>query len=152
MILFSSVMLRVNTNSLENTDTVYNSKFAILGTSLANSIIEEASDKAFDENTVDNSITDSTYLTPPSSLGREDGEVYPHFNDVDDFNGYTRTDSTMPSAVFHLICKVEYVSTLNPDVVSSSCTWSKRITVSVYSSSMSDTLKLSSLYTYWTFR
>ena len=152
LVLLSTLFLRVNTSYLHNSTTSNKSKFEILAASLANSVIEEASDKAFDNNTVDNSATDFSQLTLPDSLGVDDGDEYPNFNDIDDYNGFTKTDSTLPSAIFHLSCTVNYVSQLNPDVISLTRTWTKKITVMVTSPSMSDTVKLSSLFCYWAFR
>lgn len=152
LVLLSTLFLRVNTNYLQNSTTANRSKFEILAASLANSVIEEASDKAFDNNTVNNSATDLSDLTLPDSLGLDDGDEYPNFNDVDDYNGYTKVDSTLPSAVFHISCSVNYVNQLTPDITSYTRTWTKKISVMVTSPSMSDTVRLSSLYCYWAFR
>ena len=152
LVLLSTLFLRVNTNYLQNSTTTNESKFEILAASLANSIIEEASDKSFDNYTVHNSATVLTDLTLSDSLGVDNGDQYPNFNDIDDYNGFTKTDSTLPSAVFHLSCTVNYVTQLNPDIISLTRTWTKKISVIVTSPSMSDTVKLSSLFCYWAFR
>lgn len=151
MILLSTLILRVNNNFGSNTATVYNSKFAILAASIGNSIIEEASGKAFDEETVNAPAKKLSKLTQPDELGPESGETYPDFNDIDDYNGYTKTDSTMPSAVFKSVCTVTYVNPNSPDTKSNARTWTKKISVTVTSPSMTDTVKLSSLYSYWVF-
>lgn len=151
MILLSTLILRVNNNFSSNTSTVYDSKFAILGTSIGASVIEEAMGKAFDEGTADSSATGLTDFTAPHKLGPETGEVYPNFNDFDDYNGYIKIDSTMPSAVFKISCVVSYIDPNTPDVTSSSATWTKKISVIVTSISMKDTVRLSSLFSYWYF-
>ena len=151
MILLSTIILRVNNNFSINTSTVYDSKFAILGTSVGASVIEEAMGKAFDESTADTSASSLTDLTNPNKLGPETGEAYPNFNDFDDYNGFTKIDSTMPSAVFKIHCVVTYVDPNTPDVTSSNATWTKKISVTVTSVSMKDTVKLSSLFSYWMF-
>jgi hypothetical protein len=151
MILLSTLILRVNNNFSINTSTVYDSKFAILGTSVGASVIEEAMGKAFDENTVDTSATSLSNLTAPNKLGPETGEVYPNFDDFDDYNGYTKIDSTMPSAIFSISCVVTYVNPNTPDDKSSTATWTKKISVTVTSISMKDTVRLSSLFSYWVF-
>ena len=152
MVLLSTLILRVNTNFAENSDTVYNSKYEILASSLGNSIIEEASGKAFDQVTTKNPISSLTGLTLPASLGLDSGEVYPYFDDFDDYNNFTKIDSTLPSAVFKINCKVQYVTPDDLDGASLVCTWTKKITVTVTSISMADTVRLSSLYSYWVFR
>lgn len=152
MILLSTLILRVNNNFGTNTTSVYNSKFAILAASIGNSIIEEASGKAFDNKTVNAPAKKLSDLTLPGKLGPESGETYPDFNDIDDYNGYTKTDSTMPSAVFKTVCSVVYVNPDSPDVTSKNArTWTKKISVTVTSPSMTDTVRLSSLYSYWVF-
>ena len=95
MILLSTLILRVNNNFSTNTSTVYDSKFAILGTSIGASVIEEAMGKAFDEATSDSSASSLNDFTAANKLGPETGEVYPNFNDFDDYDGFTKTDSTI---------------------------------------------------------
>lgn len=152
MVLLATLVLRVNRNMSAGTDTVYDSKFVILATSLGNSILEEASDKAFDEATTSNSVNSLNSLTLPVKLDHESGESYPDFDDVDDYNGFTKVDSTLPSAVFKAVCSVDYVEANTPDIHSVIRTWTKRVSVTVTSISMSDTVRLSSLYSYWVFR
>lgn len=151
MMLLSILVLRVNTTFQNTSDMLQNSKLGLLATSIATSQIEEISRLAFDESTVSNSASSLTSLTPPGSLGPESGENYPNFDDVDDFNGYTRTDSSM-TAIFNISCTVTYVAPGSPDVPSSSSTWDKKITINVSSRSMKDTIKMSTIYSYWFFR
>lgn len=156
MILLSTLILRVNNNFAGNTETVYDSKFAILATSVGASVIEEAMGKAFDDNTAGAPASKLSDLTEPHKLGPEGGESYSSFNDFDDYNGYVKIDSTMPSAVFDIQCTVCYVDPNSPDVTSNSRTWTKKISVIVYADSnstslMKDTVKLSSLFSYWVF-
>ena len=156
MILLSAIVLRVNNNFLTTNDVMMDSKFGVLAVSLAQSIIEEANNKAFDEHTDGNPIHDVSLLTSPDSLG-EDSEVYPNFNDFDDFNGYKRRDSSMPSAVFDISCRVCYVEPNGSSIVEvySHPTWHKKIEVTVTSPSMKkadgslDTIKLAAIYSYW---
>ncbi len=151
MMLLSILVLRVN-NTFQNTSSVLlNSKLGLLATSIATSQIEEISRLAFDESTVSNSVGSVSSLTAPGLLGPEAGEVYPNFDDIDDFNGYTKTDSSM-TAIFNIACSVQYVSSASPDIVSSTPTWNKKITIYVSSPSMRDTIKMSTVYSYWFFR
>ena len=105
MVLLSVLVLSVNNTIFNTGNSLNESKFDILATSIGTSIIEEASNKAFDENTVDTSVTSKTELS--KVLGAE-GETHSSFDDFDDYNGYTGTDSTMPSAVFDCRCRVDY--------------------------------------------
>ncbi len=158
MLLLSVTILGLNGKILNTSNVLYNTKFGVLAVSLGTSIVEEANGKAFDLAGSDDAITSLSQLTPPSGLGPAGGEYYPDFNDFDDFNGFTKTVNNMPSAVFTIYCKVYYVSDSNPTVISSSTTWHKRIDVFITSPSMRnannqlDTVKLSSVYSYWHFR
>lgn len=158
MMLLSVTILGLNSKFLNTSTVLYNTKFGVLAASLGTSLIEEASAKPFDFSGSGGAISSLSLLTAPSALGPATGEVYPNFNDFDDFNGYTRTVTNMPSAVFNIKCTVCYVSADNPSVKSSVVTWHKRIDVFVTSPSMKnannkqDTLKLSSVYSYWYFR
>ena len=152
MILLATIMLRVNTSTLQTMTSTYNSKYDILAASIANSIIEEAKDKKFDEATVSSAVSSTYSLTSSGNLKAEYGETYPDFDDFDDYNGYTKIDSTIFPTLFNAVCTVEYITDLNPDVKSLTQTWTKKITVAVSSDATTDTVKLSSLYSYWVFR
>jgi len=133
---------------------MYNSNFGITATSIASSIIEDASKKRFDNiYYIDSStVNDPKYFS--SKLGVEAGEDSTNpktFNDFDDYNNYTATDNSMPTAVFNIACKVNYVNDDDLDAVSSTQTFHKKITVRVWSKSMEDTVVISSIYSYWNF-
>jgi hypothetical protein len=156
MFILAMVVLRVNNTFLSTSDVMYNTKFGVLAVSLGSSVIEDASGKAFDAQTDTTSITDVNLLTAHTGLGPKSGEYYPHFNDFDDFNGFTKTDSTMPSAVFNVSCRVCYVEVSGSAIVEvSKKTWHKKIEITVTSPSWKrvdgtlESVKLSSIYSYW---
>jgi hypothetical protein len=151
--LLSTTVLSLHT-SFSNTDqVVMKSKLGITATSLASSIIEEASGKAFDQVTDENIATLTSQLTAPGSLGVETGEFYPDsINDFDDFNNLTLTQSFAQGGTFNIKCKVEYIDPSNPDVASAIATWHKKLTVQVASSAMTDTMKMQFIFSYWYFR
>lgn len=152
MFLLSLLVLRMNTTFLSTGEVMYNTKYGVLAVSLGTSMIEEANSKSFDCNTDTNSVSSLSSITAPSSLGPDSGESFSNFNDFDDFNNYQKTDTTMPGTVFNIKCQVGYVDTLNPDVFINQKTWHKRILVTVTSPSMQDTVRLSSVFSYWFFR
>ena len=156
MILLTILITSVNKNSLYTEDVMYNSNFGITATSIASSVIEDASKKRFDNIFyVDSStVYDFTYFTPPANLGVDSGEVITDprtFNDFDDYNGYTAIDSSMPSAIFNIACNVNYVNENALDDSLNNQTFHKKITVRVWSISMQDTMIMSSIYSYWNF-
>lgn len=57
MMLLSFLVLRFNSVHITSAQASYNAKFGIVATSLANSLIEEAKDKAFDELVLDTTKT-----------------------------------------------------------------------------------------------
>ena len=152
MVLLSTIMLRVNTVNFNSDNIRAEAQYGMLATSIATSIIEEAKGLAFDETTDTNTVSNVNDLTSAAALGKESGETYEKFNDFDDFDDYTKVDSTLPSAVFNISCKVDYVDPTNINVPSLSNTWHKKITVLVSSPFMRDTIRESSIYSYWYFR
>jgi MSHA pilin protein MshD len=114
LILLSILTLGINTSQLSTQDTMQNSKLGVLAVSVASSIMEEASEKAFDETSVEDFVGSLTSLTNRNSFGTESGESPDSSNTFDDFDGYSIVDSTMPSALFNVNCSVNYI---NPDLV-----------------------------------
>lgn len=158
MILLSVLIMNTNKTSLATEDVMYDSNFGITATSIASSIIEDASKKRFDNIFYDDADSSAVYdpnlFTPAGDLGIESGEDITDpktFNDFDDYNGYTKIEDSMPSATFHVSCRVKYVDDTALDDSSSTQTFHKKITVKVWSESMRDTMVLSSIYSYWNF-
>ena len=151
MALLSFLVLRVNGSQLTSEDRMQNTKYGLLAVSLASSVLEDANKKAFDNNTINNSVSATTGLTASTSLGPESGEVYDTYDDVDDYHNYSRLDTTMPSAAFFVKCSVCYVNPATPDISSSAQTWHKKITVQVTSKAMQDTVRLSQVFSYWNY-
>ncbi|HEX2869034.1 MAG TPA: hypothetical protein VHO03_18480 [Ignavibacteriales bacterium] len=152
MFLLSMLVLRMNTTFMSTGDVMYNTKYGVLAVSLGTSMIEEANSKSFDCNTDTNSVSSLSAITAPSSLGPEPGETVSSFNDFDDYNNYQKIDTSMPSAEFKIQCKVGYIDASNPDQFVNQKTWHKKILVTVTSPSMRDTVRLSSVFSYWFFR
>ena len=156
MMLLSFLILRFNSVQLTSAQASYNAKFGIVATSLASSMLEEAKDNVFDEIVLDTTkqITSASELS--TTLGPDAGEVYPNFDDFDDYNGLVYIDSlslrnpqTGAPTKFEIRSKVEYVNDLSPDIKSNINTYHKKITVSVTSSAMIDTVRLASIFSYW---
>ncbi len=156
MILLTILITNVNKNSLNTEDVMYDSNFGITATSIASSIIEDASKKRFDNIYYIDSTTvyNPSLFTSAGALGVETGEDITDpktFNDFDDYDHYTGVDSTMPSAIFNFSCRVYYVNDNDLDNSTNSQTYHKKITVRVWSKSMKDTMVMSSIYSYWNF-
>jgi len=153
LLLLSLTVLRVNNTILQTDSVMMDSKFGILATSIATSLIEKASKKSFDANTFEDAVSNLSGLTPANGLGPGAGETTPeNFNDFDDFDGYTEQITNLPSAVFDVSCEVCYVNPTNPDGKLSTQSWHKKMNVKVSSPSSKDTINLSTIYSYWHFR
>lgn len=156
LFLLSLVVLRVYNGFLNTNSVLLDSKLGVLATSIAASVVEESTGKAFDENTDSTSVSNLSDLS--STLGPETGETYPNFDDFDDYDGLKRMDTSIPAADFEVECKVDYVTDSNLDGSTTSRTWNKKITVFVTSPSMydidgkMDTIVMSAIYSYWYFR
>lgn len=153
LVLLSTAILTMNSGFGSSGELILKSKMAVTAVSLASSIIEEASGKAFDRRTDDSVVTSTSALTPVASLGKETGEVYPDsINDFDDFNNLTKIDAINQGGTFTTKCKVEYVLPANPDVAQTSPTWHKKLTVTITALGMTDTIKAQYIFSYWYFR
>ncbi len=156
LMLLSIVILRVNTGNLNTQEVLLDNKIEILATSVGNSFIEEAFTKEFDEYTVSMPAELLSNLKPANNLGPE-GESYPNFDDMDDFNGLDITKTIPGVDDFNIKCKVDYVNPINPEIPSLSRTWNKKITVRVTCDGMKnrngiqDTIVMSSVRSYWYF-
>jgi len=143
------LILRTQNTIISTQSTVQETKFGVLAVSLATSLIEEANRKSFDQNTDGFSLNDPNLLS--HTLNNEDGEAYSDFNDFDDFNNFDTTITNLPSADFNLHCEVFYVSDENPEIPENNPTWTKKLTVSVSSPFSQDTIRLSSIFSYFYF-
>jgi len=160
LLLLSLTVLRVNNNILYTDTVLYDSKFGIIANSIATSMIEKAHEKFFDAKTAEGPVANLSELTLP--LGPGTGETNPdNFNDFDDFNNYTQNDTFFTSLVFYSKCNVVYVNPSIPNGLDNKVntqTWHKKLTVSVTwrqndqtTSFAVDTIKQSSIYSYWYF-
>lgn len=157
MLLLTFLILRFNSIQLTSSEAAYNAKFSIVANSLANSIIEEAKDKVFDEVVLDSTVVINSASNFSTYLGKDAGEVYPFFDDFDDYDDLFVVDSlslkdpqTGLTTMFEIRSEVDYVDDLTPDKKSLNKSYHKRLTVSIISSAMVDTVKISTVFSFWT--
>ncbi len=157
MVLLSVIILGINQGYQINNEVMLDSKFDLLAISLAISIIEDANGLAFDANTSGGTtITDINQL---SSIGKGGSEFYisreqNNFNDFDDYDGLhiTYNDTTLRSAVYTIDCEAGYISDQTPDNFTNTKTWNKKLNVAISSPSMTDTIRMSTVMSYFYFR
>jgi MSHA pilin protein MshD len=157
MTLLTFLILRFNGIQITAAEAAYNAKFGIVANSLANSIIEEAKDKIFDEVVLDSTVVIHSASDFSTVLGNETGEVYPAFDDFDDFDNLYIVDSLSlidpqsgKSTKFEIRSTVDYVTDTNPNSISVNKTYHKRLAVAIFSDAMIDTVKLSTVFSFWT--
>ncbi|HEY6907014.1 MAG TPA: hypothetical protein VI230_06065 [Ignavibacteriaceae bacterium] len=108
LVIFSIISLLFNSSVLQNTTIEIEDKVYLTAFSLADDLIEEMKQKAFDERTVDFQAINKNQLTPPLSLGKDGTEVWPNFNDVDDYKGYTKLVDAPQAEGYTITCDVSY--------------------------------------------
>jgi hypothetical protein len=161
LVLLGSTIVTVNRSSLSHGVILQQTEIGVYAISLAMGMIEEATGKAFDEFTAPDATgetdvaTSTTQLTAVTSLGKEGSETYPDFDDFDDYNSF----NVNPRIVYvpgvdtmKIRCEVGYVKETNPDVIVNEKTWHKKMTVYVTGTVTQDTVKVSTIFSYWWFR
>lgn len=147
LLLFSLVSLNFNSTVLTNTTVEVENKIYLTAFSLADDLIEEIKQKAFDAETINFPTTNPNNLTPANSLGHGWWEVYPDYNDMDDYNGFTKTVSAPHAENYIVNCTVTYVDTDDPDIVVNTQTFYKKVTVTVSSPYLRSPISLSHIFT-----
>ena len=105
---------------------------------------------AYDQNTVlSQAKSIPASFTSANSLGSETGEVYSDFNDIDDYNNYTTTDTTIDGMTYTVSVGVGYVEINDKDTIVPTQTTLKKMTVTVVSDYLRNDISFSRLYPYW---
>lgn len=152
--ILSLIIINMNKNILLTEEVMLDSNLGIQAISLGASIIEEAERKSFDNQTDTSGVSNKSSLTAASSFGPDAGEDandHKTFNDFDDFHGYSIIDSSMAMTKFKITCTVEYADPDDPDKITTLKQWHKKIKVNVSSESMLDTVRLTTIFSYWAF-
>lgn len=144
IVLLSFVMLTFYSSEGSSTEMTIFNEALITSTGIAQTVIEELAMREFDENSITVILESADLLTLPMSLGPETGEDSLHlFDDIDDFNGYERTDSLSRLGNFDIEVVVNYIKAEEPDSIVNFRTFYKLATVSVTNAYLVDTLTLS---------
>lgn len=116
---------------------------------MSQGLIEEIQTRAFDENTVSGTVDSPEDLSPANSMGYEGGEdSMNQFDDIDDFNNYSYTDSLSGHGNFVVNVSVYYINTSLPDVISNLPTFSKRVDISMDNPYLESTVIVSKIFSY----
>lgn len=152
MALLALISLRFNATLLENRTVEIENKVYLTAFSLADDMIEQIKQKAFDEQTIVFRSINPAELTPTNNFAPEvrdagENENPSTWDDIDDFNGYSKSVSTPHVESYTVNSTVEYVSASNQDLVSTTQTFFKRIAVNVTSPYLSHPVRLSFIFT-----
>ncbi len=157
VMLLGTIILTTSRSLVDNNEVLLKNNLQLEEVSLATSVIEEAQEKAFDETTILQTDSSLSQLTPPLSLGQENNDPT-DTNDFDDYNGLNgmglvQADTMNTGLIYYDSTRVCYVALGNLDGTSSTATWNKRLDVWVWSKDdPGDTVKMSTIYSYWWFR
>lgn len=134
VVLLTTLMVQINASTNESRATLQELEIAHTAASVAQQYLEEIKSKKFD------ALSDILPLSsmpggfsPYNSLGHGWWETYPNFNDVDDYHGFTRTQ-TINGVDYNVAIQVHYVRDTAPDTPYNNETFFKRVTVTVTSS------------------
>jgi hypothetical protein len=145
--LLSIISLSFNNALMQNNGVELENKVYLTAFSLADDLIEEIKQKAYDEKTLVFPTVNRLTLTPVSSLG-PDGEVYPYFDDVDDYNNFFRDADAPHAENYHISAKVYYVSETDPDTKNYTQTFHKKVDVIVSSPYLNNNVILTYIFTH----
>ena len=149
VLFFTNLVLTFNRTSTSQALVVYENESFIYGESLSQGLIEEIQTRAFDENTVSGTVDSPEDLSPANSMGHEGGEdSMNQFDDIDDFNNYSYTDSLSAHGNFVVNVSVYYINTYLPDVISNLPTFSKRVDISMDNPYLESTVRISKIFSY----
>lgn len=148
MFLLALVSLSFNGALLQSNSVEIENKVYLTAFSLADDLIEEIKQKGYDENTLLFPTVNRATLTPSGSLGPESGEDYHHYDDIDDYNGYSYDADEPHAEKYHIAAKVYYVSETDPNTKSTTQTFHKRVDVTVSSPYLKNNVTLSYIFTH----
>jgi hypothetical protein len=152
IVFLGTNVVSVNRTFTQHGIVLQQTEIGVFSTSLATSLIEEAQGKAFDKNSLQGLLLATTECTPVDSLGPEPGEKREDFNDFDDYNNLRDTVRIKDVDTFLRWATVSYVDSTTPNVPTTTRSFCKRLSVSVRGLASQDTIRMSYLYTYWSFR
>lgn len=150
--LFSLISIRFNSSVLENMTLEVENKAYLTAFSLADDLMEEIKQKAFDDQTVVFRSINPWELSPRDQFAPEfvdSGETSDPstWDDIDDYNQYTRPVSLPHIEGYVVSCSVEYVTKNNFIMPSLTQTFYKRVKVTVSSDYMRKPVTLSFIFT-----
>ncbi len=158
VLVFGLFANTINRSMVNTTEMTVESEVEYNGISMAQGIIEDARVRVFDkvvtfrpERLMDPKIPHTSIpeaFTNPESLGPESGEVYPNFNDFDDYNNLNISRAT-GYGTYTITATVFYVQAGSPTVNANQKTSLKRLQVTVNHPDMRGPITMSYVKSYY---
>lgn len=150
LVILSLLGLSFYNSYRTKSDVNYYNEALITASGLGESMLEQIMTRAFDEKSVSKAANTTDSLTASYNLGTDTGEsTIATFDDIDDFDNYIRFDTLSVFGLYRTSVKVRYMTKMNPNSLSASRTFSKRIDIKVFNNYMgTDTVKFFHVVTY----
>jgi hypothetical protein len=141
---------QVGLNSIQQQarQSVLESDMTLTGMALAQDYIERGQGMLYDEILHQGAPASVTQFTSSMALGPETGETFYTYDDVDDFNGLSRTEVT-DLGTFRIRATVAYVTATEPDTPTAQQTYYKRMWVRVDTPTATDAVNTGFLFCYF---
>lgn len=146
MIILSLISLLFNSTALQSSKIELEDKVYLSAFSLADDLVEEMKQKAFDEKTVDFQAINLNQLSAklgPDIIGGI-AETWPNFNDIDDYNGYQKITNLPLAEGYKVICEVAYCDAAGQ--IQTSQQYYKKVNVTVTSPYLDDQFYMSFIF------
>lgn len=149
MIFLSMLILNVHSSTSDKLIILYSNESVIEAIGIVQAVFEEIQTKAFDEATTTAAAKERSMLTPAAWLGHGSSELLvTDYDDIDDYNYYTVTDTANVMGTFDLAVRVKYVKETAPYDVATYRTFIKRVEISITNESLPTTLTFNKLISY----
>ena len=142
-IIFRDILLDDDNNETE-------AEYQIMAYDLLDKFIDQVASKSFDEASVNRRPRDIPgSFTSPSNLGPEADEIYPNFNDVDDYHDFSFTDTTSGGMDYTIKVDIGYVTFDDTKLFLTTQSNMKRMNVSIISTSLPNEIRMSRIFSYY---
>lgn len=146
-IILSISILLVNNSAIENRAESNNSKNQIALIFEAKNLFEEIKNKLFDERIVSMISLNRDSLTKAINFG-PDNETYPNYDDIDDYHNFVRSVK-LDNRNYNLRVSVQYLNESNPNTISSTPTFFKRVQIICLDETQTKIFELSQIFSVW---
>lgn len=146
-IILSISIFLVNKSTIETSDERSQSKNQLQLIIETRNLFEEIKTKIYDEKIVSMTSLLRDSLTSLSNFG-PDGEIYPYFDDIDDYHNYTK-NIILDNQLNILRVTVWYVNENNPNNISSTPTFYKLVRISCNDRFQKQLFELNQIFSVW---